>query len=94
MGEQDVYVPSPTWGNHKNIIKDSQMRVKDYRYWDKSSRGLDFAGLTADLKNAPNRSFLLMHACAHNPTGVDPTQSQWAEISSVCKVGRDDHCAY
>jgi len=86
MGEVDVYVPTPTWGNHKNIIRDARMRIKDYRYWDKSTRGLDFAGLIADMKSAPNKSFFLLHACAHNPTGVDPTQSQWAEISSTCKV--------
>ncbi|KAK6117825.1 hypothetical protein DH2020_048452 [Rehmannia glutinosa] len=38
------------------------------------------------IPNAPNGSFFLLHACAHNPTGVDPTEEQWKEISYQMKV--------
>ncbi|VZH88518.1 unnamed protein product [Fusarium fujikuroi] len=56
-----------------------------YRYYDKKTIGLDFEGLIADVKGAPNGSVFLFHACAHNPTGVDPTQEQWKQISDVVK---------
>lgn len=39
------------------------------------------------MQNAPNGSFFLLHACAHNPTGVDPSEEQWREISYQFKVG-------
>ncbi|QGI84439.1 hypothetical protein CEK25_011168 [Fusarium fujikuroi] len=55
------------------------------RYYDKKTIGLDFEGLIADVKGAPNGSVFLFHACAHNPTGVDPTQEQWKQISDVVK---------
>jgi len=78
-----IYVPSPTWGNHIPLFKDSGLEVKFYRYFDKKTVGLDFEGLKEDLKNAPEGAIVLLHACAHNPTGVDPTQSQWKEISDL-----------
>ncbi|KAI4385058.1 hypothetical protein MLD38_003124 [Melastoma candidum] len=49
------------------------------------SKGLDFSSLMEDIKNAPNESFFLLHACAHNPTGVDPAEEQWREISQPIK---------
>jgi len=51
----------------------------------KKTSGLDFEGLLTDLKNAPENSVLLLHTCAHNPTGVDPTPKQWEEILQVSK---------
>jgi aspartate aminotransferase len=61
------------------------MEVASYRYYNKDTIGLDFEGLIADIKAAPNNSIILLHACAHNPTGVDPTQDQWRQISDVMK---------
>lgn len=78
-----IYVPTPTWGNHIPLFKDSGLEVKFYRYFDKKTVGLDFEGLKEDLQNAPEGAIVLLHACAHNPTGVDPTQSQWKDISDI-----------
>ncbi|KAG0708920.1 pyridoxal phosphate-dependent transferase [Suillus ampliporus] len=78
-----IYVPTPTWGNHIPLFKDSGLEVKYYRYFDKKTVGLDFEGLKEDLQNAPEGAIVLLHACAHNPTGVDPTQSQWKDISDI-----------
>jgi aspartate aminotransferase len=78
-----IYLPVPSWGNHTPIFRDSGLEVRGYRYFDKKTVGLDFAGLKEDLQNAPEGAIVLLHACAHNPTGVDPTQSQWAEISDI-----------
>jgi len=80
-----IYMPNPTWGNHIPIMKDAGMEVRKYTYYEPASRGLDFSGLISDLKGAPERSVFLLHACAHNPTGVDPTFEQWQEISDVMK---------
>jgi len=85
-GKKVVYVPNPTWGNHNVIYKDAGLDVKSYRYYDPKTCGLDFAGMVADLKNIPNKSIVLLHACAHNPTGVDPTPAQWEELSKMLKT--------
>lgn len=81
-----IYLPNPTWGNHIPIMKDSGLEVLRYSYYEPASRGLDFAGLISDFKGAPDGSLFLLHACAHNPTGVDPTTDQWKEISDVFKT--------
>jgi len=80
-----VYLPNPTWGNHVSIFQDSGYQVKYYRYYDDKTCGLDFKGFLEDVQNAPAQSIFLFHACAHNPTGVDPNMQQWQHLSQVCK---------
>ncbi|KIY47045.1 hypothetical protein FISHEDRAFT_46081 [Fistulina hepatica ATCC 64428] len=80
-----IYLPTPTWGNHTPLFRDSGLEVRQYRYFDKSTVGLDFEGLKADLKIAPEKAIVLLHACAHNPTGIDPTPEQWKVISEIVK---------
>lgn len=80
-----VYVPNPTWGNHNAIFGECGLEVQHYRYYKPATRGLDLEGLLADVANAPNKSVFLFHACAHNPTGVDPTPEQWKIISEAIK---------
>jgi len=72
-----VYISNPTWGNHGAIIKESGLAVKTYRYYKPSTRGIDFEGMVEDLSKCPAGSIILLHPCAHNPTGVDPTEAQW-----------------
>ncbi|KAF4399940.1 hypothetical protein G4B88_021154 [Cannabis sativa] len=84
--DSQIYIPIPTWSNHHNIWRDAQVPERTFHYYHPESKGLDFAGLMDDIKNAPNGSFFLLHACAHNPTGVDPTEEQWREISYQFKV--------
>jgi len=83
--KKTIYLPNPTWGNHIPIFKDAGLQTKTYKYYDEKTFGLDFDGLKGDMKGAPNNSMFLFHACAHNPTGVDPNQSQWKEISKIAK---------
>jgi aspartate/tyrosine/aromatic aminotransferase len=66
------------------------MEVVSYKYYDPATRGLNFDGMIDDMKNAPDGSAFLLHACAHNPTGVDPTVEQWKEVSKVSGVPRRD----
>ena len=78
-------MPSPTWANHIPLFKDAGLQVRNYRYYNANTCGLDFEGLKTDIKDAPAGSIILYHACAHNPTGVDPTPEQWDELSQLTK---------
>jgi aspartate/tyrosine/aromatic aminotransferase len=73
----EVYVPNPTWPVHKTIPDRVGMKCKQYRYFDPKTKSLDINGLLEDLDKANNDSVVLMHVCAHNPTGVDPNKDQW-----------------
>jgi len=81
-----VYIPTPSWGNHVPLFKHSGLEVKQYRYYDAATCGLDFAGTMDDINKIPSGSIILLHACAHNPTGVDPKPEQWKEMSRVIKA--------
>lgn len=81
-----VWVPTPTWGNHVPIFKHVGMDVKQYRYYDPKTCGFDFNGAMEDIKNMPEGSLILLHACAHNPTGVDPSPDQWQALSEAIKA--------
>lgn len=82
-GPKVMYLPNPTWGNHIKIFANSGLTVKTYRYWKAETRGLDYEGMLADLRAAPRGAVVLLHACAHNPTGVDPDEAQWRGILKV-----------
>eukprot|EP01018_Ginkgo_biloba_P014982 Gb_36826 [translate_table: standard] len=84
--ESQIYIPVPTWANHHNIWRDACVPQRTFHYYHPETKGLDFAALMDDVKNAPNSSFFLLHACAHNPTGVDPSEEQWKELSYQFKV--------
>lgn len=91
-GPKAIYLPEPTWGAHPAISAKSGLETKRYRYFDKKNIGLDFEGMKADIEAAEDGSIFLLHACAQNPTGVDPSQEQWKEISDVIK--RKKHLAF
>ncbi|SPO05301.1 probable aspartate aminotransferase, mitochondrial precursor [Cephalotrichum gorgonifer] len=84
-GAKNIYIPDPSWANHAAVFKHAGLSVNRYKYYNKDTIGLDFEGMLADIKAAPKGSIFLFHACAHNPTGVDPTPEQWKEISKVVK---------
>jgi len=80
-----VYVSSPTWGTHNSIMEHAEVPVKPYRYWDAATRGLNLEGMLEDIEAAPEGSIIMLHAAAHNPTGVDPTHAQWDQVMAVCQ---------
>jgi len=84
-GKKVVYLPKPSWGNHTPIFKHAGLEVAGYTYYDPSTCGLDFEGACKDISNIPEESIILLHACAHNPTGVDPKPEQWKELSQLIK---------
>jgi len=96
-GSPKVYLSNPTWANHHAIFRNVGIEPVNYAYYDPKTIGLDFNGFIEALKNAPDRSVFLLHACAHNPTGIDPTHEQWKAIAEV--IGAKKHysffdCAY
>ncbi len=79
-----VWISNPTWENHINIFAAAGLATHVYRYLDASRTGLDFDGMIDDLTSkASPGDVVLLHACCHNPTGVDPTPDQWAQIGDV-----------
>uniref|UniRef100_A0A3B4A2P4 aspartate transaminase n=1 Tax=Periophthalmus magnuspinnatus TaxID=409849 RepID=A0A3B4A2P4_9GOBI len=73
--------------NHNGVFSDAGFKdIRPYHYWDANKRGLDLDGLLDDLEKAPEQSIFVLHACAHNPTGTDPTQDEWKKIAEIMKV--------
>lgn len=84
-GKKVVYLPKPSWGNRTPIFKHAGLDVAGYTYYDPNTCGLNFEGACEDINNMPEESIILLHACAHNPTGVDPKPEQWKELSQLIK---------
>ena len=83
-----VWVSDPTWDNHRAIFEGAGFTVNTYPYYDAATGGLRFDALMDTVRALPARSIVLLHACCHNPTGVDLTAAQWAELIPVL-VERD-----
>jgi len=83
-----IHLPTPTWGNHTAIFKRAGMEPKMHRYYKQETRGFDFEGMIADMANMNAGEAILIHACAQNPTGVDPTPDQWDTIIAKCQERR------
>ncbi|KZC11179.1 PREDICTED: probable aspartate aminotransferase, cytoplasmic [Dufourea novaeangliae] len=78
------YYSRPTWENHKLVfISGGFKRACEYTYWNASTRNLDIEAMLKDLDDAPENAVIILHACAHNPTGCDPTPEQWSRIADL-----------
>ena len=78
-----VWVSAQTWPNHSPLIAAAGLPTRPYRYLDPESGALDRAGLLADLEEISAGDVVLLHGCCHNPTGVDPTPQDWADIAAL-----------
>lgn len=84
FGPMRVWISTPTWANHNAVFESESLVVQPYRYLAADKKTFDFGGMIDDLKtNAKPGDAVLLHACCHNPTGVDPTPGQWTEIASL-----------
>ena len=84
-GGFEVMMPKPTWANHPKIFGFAGCEVGQYSYYDYKTKSLDFDGMRKDLEDSKEGNVVLLHGCAHNPTGVDPNEEQWSEISEIVK---------
>ena len=75
-----VWVSDPTWENHRAVFEGAGLKVNTYPYYDAATGGLRFDAMRETLNGLPPRSVVLLHACCHNPTGVDLTRAQWDEL--------------
>jgi aspartate aminotransferase len=84
-GNRTAYLSDPTWANHKQIFNNVGLPIEQYPYFSAETKGLDFQGMKSAIQAAPEHSVILLHPCAHNPTGVDPTFEQWKDLAVVMK---------
>lgn len=85
LPQSKAYISDPSWENHRALFERAGFQVETYPYYDPATHGLNFEGMLAGLKAMPARSVVVLHACCHNPTGVDPTPEQWQQIANVVK---------
>lgn len=80
-----VFFSDPTWANHQAIFRESGFsKLHTYRYYNPVTKGVDIVGMLEDLTKAPENSIIVLHMCAHNPTGADPSHEEWNKIADVC----------
>jgi aromatic-amino-acid transaminase len=80
-----VWVSDPTWDNHRAMFEGAGLTVNTYPYYDSATGGLKFDAMLAALAELPARSVVLLHACCHNPTGVDLNSAQWQALIPVLR---------
>lgn len=73
----EVWISNPSWENHQMLFEAAGFKVNWYPYYDAETRGLDFNNLLETLQSLPVGSIVVLHACCHNPTGVDLSNEQW-----------------
>ncbi len=81
-----IWLSNPSWTNHQAIFEAAGFPVKDYRYYDKVSQGLDGEGFMADLEGLAEGDIIILHGCCHNPSGIDLDQTAWEAIAIQAKA--------
>ncbi len=80
-----VWLSRPTWANHRGVFHTAGFKLAEYAYYNAQTRAVDFAAMTADLKKIPAGDIVLLHACCHNPSGVDLSAEQWHQVAAIGK---------
>ena len=79
----EVWISDPSWENHRQLFEAAGFTVRNYPYYDPKTKGLNFRGMLEGLNGLPAGAIVVLHACCHNPTGVDLTEPQWKEVLGV-----------
>ncbi|HZJ94958.1 MAG TPA: amino acid aminotransferase [Thiopseudomonas sp.] len=80
-----VAISDPSWQNHRALFEAAEFPVQNYRYYDPAKQGVDIDGMLEDLRQLPQQSIVVLHACCHNPTGVDLSLDQWRLVIDALK---------
>jgi aromatic-amino-acid transaminase len=80
-----AWISEPSWENHRQLFEAAGFAVEAYPYYEPKTRGLDFAGMERGLKAIPAGSIVVLHACCHNPTGVDLNKDQWGSVLEIVR---------
>jgi aromatic-amino-acid transaminase len=83
--QSTVWISDPSWENHRQLFEAAGFTVKSYRYYDPKTKGLDFAGMQASLHAIPAGDIVVLHACCHNPTGVDLNKDEWSSVLDIVR---------
>ncbi len=81
----EVWISDPSWENHRALFESAGFKVNTYPYYDAATNGFKYEAMLAALRQLPRNAIVILHACCHNPTGVDPTPAQWQGILEVVK---------
>lgn len=80
-----IWVSNPTWANHEGVFTAAGLSVKTYPYYDYENKCLDFTGMLEALQQVPADDAVLIHACCHNPSGMDLNQGQWQQVAELAR---------
>jgi len=80
-----VWISNPTWANHKGVFKTAGFELTEYGYYEPATKAVDFAAMTTSLENIPAGDIVLLHACCHNPSGVDLSAAEWKKVAAIGK---------
>ncbi len=81
----EVWISDPSWENHRALFEAAGFKVNNYPYYDAATRGVDFPGMLGTLQALPAGSIVVLHACCHNPTGVDLAAEHWAQVVAAVR---------
>ncbi len=83
-----IWMPNPTWGNHKGVFEASGLAIKSYPYYDAATQQVDVEAMCAALEKVPAGDIVLLHVCCHNPTGADLDAAGWMRVGdAAAKAG-------
>jgi aromatic-amino-acid transaminase len=81
-----VWISDPSWENHRALFEGAGFSVNAYPYYEARTHGLDFSGMIGAMERMPAGAIVVLHACCHNPTGVDPNDEQWGRVIEVVRA--------
>lgn len=84
--QAQVLISDPSWENHRALFENAGFVVGTYPYYDAASHSVNFDGMLKALHQAPANTIIVLHACCHNPTGVDLDAAQWKQIVEICST--------
>jgi aromatic-amino-acid transaminase len=84
--DAQVWISDPSWENHRALFESAGFEVKNYPYYDAATHGLDFPAMIDALGKLPSGAIVVLHACCHNPTGVDLSAEQWTRVIEIVKA--------
>lgn len=83
LPDSHVVISDPSWENHRALFERAGFQVDHYPYYDADTNGLNFDAMSASLEALPEQTIVILHACCHNPTGIDPKPKQWQQIARI-----------
>ena len=81
--QASVAISDPSWENHRALFEAAGFSVSNYAYYDPATRGVNVAGMLQSLRDLPNQTIVVLHACCHNPTGADLSPAEWDQVIAV-----------